>query len=492
MERIKSQIADSQELAKQALLWITCAKRPLTTSELQHALAVEIGESELDDENLPELEHVVSVCAGLVTVDEESGIIRLVHHTTQEYFERTWIVWFPCAQRDIATTCVAYLSFDTFETGFCLSDKEFKERLQRNPLYDYAARNWGHHARAATTMVEQPILDLLESEAKVCGSSQALMASGSYSGYSQRVPRQVTGVHLAAYFGLREVMIALLKNKHDLNLKDTYGQTPLSWAADNGHETTVKLLLAKDGVDLNTKDINGRTPLSWAAYNGHEAVVKLLLVKDGVDVNSQDAKGRTPLWWAADSGREAVVKLLLAKDSVDPDSKDINGRTPLSRAAYNGREGVVKPLLARGSVDPNSRDKYGSTPLWWAADSGREAVVKLLLAKDSVDPNSKDKYGSTPLSWAAGNGREAVVKLLLAKEGVDVNSKDKYGSTPLSWATENEHEGVMKLLLAKEGVDVDSKGDSGGTPLSWASTRAPRVTVVARRYRGPQGTGTRR
>ena len=38
---------------------------------------------------------MVSVCAGLVTVDEESDIIRLVHYTTQEFFERTQNIWFP-------------------------------------------------------------------------------------------------------------------------------------------------------------------------------------------------------------------------------------------------------------------------------------------------------------------------------------------------------------------------------------------------------------
>jgi hypothetical protein len=64
MERIEGQIADSQDLAKQALGWITCSKRPLTTLELQHALAVEIGQSSLDEENLPDIEDVVSVCAG--------------------------------------------------------------------------------------------------------------------------------------------------------------------------------------------------------------------------------------------------------------------------------------------------------------------------------------------------------------------------------------------------------------------------------------------
>jgi hypothetical protein len=84
MERINSQVIDFKELARQVLSWIICAKRPLTTLELQHALAVEVGKTKLNKHNLPEIEDMVSVCAGLVTVDEESDIIRLVHYTTQE------------------------------------------------------------------------------------------------------------------------------------------------------------------------------------------------------------------------------------------------------------------------------------------------------------------------------------------------------------------------------------------------------------------------
>src|SRR2546421_1391761 len=193
MERVDGQITNSRDLAKQVLSWITCAKRPLTTSELRHALGVEIGESELDEENLPEIEDIISVCAGLVTVDEQSNIIRLVHYTTQEYFERTWTSWFPSAQADIAITCVTYLSFDTFETGFCPTENDFETRLQLNPLYDYAARNWGHHTRIALKEVEQLILDFLETGAKVSASSQVMMTSNTYRW-------QLQGIHLAAYF----------------------------------------------------------------------------------------------------------------------------------------------------------------------------------------------------------------------------------------------------------------------------------------------------
>lgn len=106
MDRINKQEQGRMDLAKQVLFWITCAKRPLATSELQHALAVEVGEPKLDKENLPQIEDMVSVCTGLVTVDEESGIIRLVHYTTQEYFKRTRERWFPMRRRISRTSAL--------------------------------------------------------------------------------------------------------------------------------------------------------------------------------------------------------------------------------------------------------------------------------------------------------------------------------------------------------------------------------------------------
>jgi len=115
MRRIDSQLTEQKQLAKQVLTWISFATRPLTTTELQHALGVEVGHTELDKENIPDLKDIVSACAGLVTVDRESNIIRLVHYTTQEYFQRTQNYWFPCANKEIATVCVTYLSFKTFE-----------------------------------------------------------------------------------------------------------------------------------------------------------------------------------------------------------------------------------------------------------------------------------------------------------------------------------------------------------------------------------------
>jgi Ankyrin repeats (3 copies) len=292
MERINGQVKDQEELAKQVLSWITCAKRPLATTELQYALGVEVGESRLDKDNLPEIEDMVSACAGLVTIDNESEIIRLVHYTTQEYFDRTRGKWFPDAQTNITIMCITYLSFDEFESGICQSDKEFEQRLQLNKLYNYAAHNWGHHAREASTSC-QCVLEFLQKHAQVEASSQALMAVERWPGhteYSQHIPKEITGLHLAAYFGVHNAVIALL-GSNSPNSKDSYGRTPLLYAVGNGHEAVVKLLLDR-GAELETKDDIGQTPLSWATRNRHEAVATLLQDKSA---SAATANKETPL-----------------------------------------------------------------------------------------------------------------------------------------------------------------------------------------------------
>ena len=59
-------------------------------------------------------------------------------------------------------------------------------------------------------------------------------------------------------------------------MKKRHGRSPLLYAAQNGHEAVVKILVEPDDIEVNIKDDHGRSPLSYAARNGHEAVVKIL------------------------------------------------------------------------------------------------------------------------------------------------------------------------------------------------------------------------
>ena len=434
MRRITGQKPCFRRLAEKVLYWIICGRRPLTTSEIQTALAIDVGDIELNEEKMTSVNRMVSVCAGLVTVDEECHIIRLVHYTTQEYFQRTQARWFPTAEADITTICTTYLSFDIFESGPSRTDKNFKKRLHSNRLYDYAARNWGHHARNAldgsqeieTPMQEeagQVILNFLERRGNLEAGVQALFATktswGGDSHNSQDFPRETSALHLAAYFGIKFIFKALLDTANvDPDIKDSDSQTPLHWAARNGHEAVVRLLL-DSGADPDIEDIYGRTPLHLAAWNGHEVVTKLLL----------------------DNG-------------ADPDVKDDDGETPLHCAASDGHEAVVKLLLDNGA-DPDIKDSYGpgQTPLYWAAKNGHEAIVKLLL-DNGTNPDIKDDNSWMLLRWAARNNYEVAVRLLLDR-GTDPNIKDDNGRTPLHWAAENGHEAVVKLLLTTANIDID-------------------------------------
>jgi ankyrin repeat protein len=347
--RIDEQPAEHRLLAWRALSWITYAQRPLTTRELCLAVSIEPSNKALIDEDAYVVEDIVSACAGLVAVDQESTIIRLVHATTQEYFEQVLSKWNPGAQEEIATACLTYLSFDTFQSGRCESDETFEKRIAENGFFDYSTRHWSEHVRPVQNTISSLALSFLCDDILVdCAIQGALTGSYKYNGYSQRYPG-TKGLHLTARCGLLHLTQELLMGKYtgckvEADSKDGYGQTPLSYAAENGHEGIVKLLLDTGKVDADWKDGDGRTPLWWAAGNGHEAIVKLLLDTGKVDADWKDGDGRTPLWWAAGNGHEAIVKLLLDTGKVDADSKDGDGRTPLSYAVQNGHEAIVKLL----------------------------------------------------------------------------------------------------------------------------------------------------
>jgi hypothetical protein len=147
IERIKGQREAEASLAIKALLWIFCARRPLKIEELRHALQVKPDSTELEDDDLVEEDLLVSVCAGLVTIDEESNIIGLVHYTLQEYLGKIRGELFQNADADIARVCLTYLSFDVFKSGPCYSRESLNDRLEKYRFLDYASCNWGHHVR---------------------------------------------------------------------------------------------------------------------------------------------------------------------------------------------------------------------------------------------------------------------------------------------------------------------------------------------------------
>lgn len=113
-DRISRQPDDDRQLAERTLIWLVHAYRPLSLGTIQHALAVEHGESDFDTENISSSENILNACAGLITIDPKSKVMRLVHYTTQEYFESH--TKFLDAHGEITKTCITFLSYDPFES----------------------------------------------------------------------------------------------------------------------------------------------------------------------------------------------------------------------------------------------------------------------------------------------------------------------------------------------------------------------------------------
>ena len=280
VNRINNQGQSIRELAKRVLVWIVHAKRPLTTEELRHALAVEAGTCKLDEKNLYLLEDMLSSCAGLVVVD--SNIIRLVHYTTQEYFQRRGLKSYEDVQRDIiATSCLTYLSYDVFAEGY-LEFQGLRSRLQHNPFLKYAAENWAYHIEDTQQGVGDLALKLLIDDEKASALSQVLFAVGEIPLFA--TPRQFCGMHLVAYFGINDIMVRLLEEKKP-DTKDSRGRTPLFYAVERKNVRLVELLLNYN-VDLNSKCGAGWTPFSRAIEGGNAAVVKILLAR-GVEIDKR-------------------------------------------------------------------------------------------------------------------------------------------------------------------------------------------------------------
>ena len=68
---------------------------------------------------------------------------------------------------------------------------------------------------------------------------------------------------------------------------------------------------------FNQKDWMANS-LAWAAENGHEGVVRMLLGQDDIEPDEQDEDGETPLLLAARNGHSGVVGMLLGRNDVNP------------------------------------------------------------------------------------------------------------------------------------------------------------------------------
>jgi ankyrin repeat protein len=275
-----------------------------------------------------------------------------------------------------------------------------------------------------------------------------------------------TALHVAAYFGHREVVRWLLEHGADVNGKAGNANTPLCQAKD----PEVVRLLVLHRANVNATGLR-RTVLEEAAshcadlerYGGDaqrraqwRAITNLLL----------DAGARYDLHSACYLGDGARVRELVKDQALARDQE------AMRIAATYARGNIVKHLLKHGA-DPEDSG-YGGLPVSYFAIE--YAGVLKLLFDAGANPKVRVEYhgsgagpsGTTLLHEAAGKGAVESAMLLLTR-GLDVNVTDPGGFTPLHTAC-STGDAVMVDWLVRRGADVKARTKAGWTAIGLAAS----------------------
>ncbi|KAH1516220.1 hypothetical protein KXX25_008793 [Aspergillus fumigatus] len=262
---------------------------------------------------------------------------------------------------------------------------------------------------------------------------------------SESYPHEVTGISLAAYFGLAKIVEALMDN----SVNDTEGA--LFWAttggpnvrgvmraaAENGYEDVIRILVANGGdVNAGCDEDEGNalqaaamkgSVLHIAAVNGDESITGLLL-KNGADPNTKGGMYGFALQAAVEEGHENIIQMLL-DNGADVNLEGGPYGNAFQAAVENSDQDIVELLLAHGAninmmiggekytalQEVARRGLEPMTALHQAAKEGQAGVVALLLRK-GANPNSRDQRGFTALDWAKKKFTEVVRVLEAARQ----------------------------------------------------------------------------
>lgn len=493
LRRIEDQDDEHAALAKKVLAWILYASRSLTIVELQHALAAESTEPPqgFDEEFIINPDDIIYSCAGLITLDKKTNVIRMVHYSAQEYFSVNRQAHFPRGHEDIATVCLKYLSSNLFSSGRRKDKQEVRTQCADNPFLDYAGRFWGYHTRMSgpNAKLTSEVLAFMAMDQNLSCATQVAMQEFMFDSWAKHPTDGpvLAPLIVAAYFGLSEITASLLKRGTDANVlaRPPNGVSVLDIASQKGHPDVVKLLLDR-GAIVQRQQFNNVGALHRAASMNHPAVVEVLLEHNQAVVHARNVYGKTALHDAAERGFLEVVQVLI-KHGADLRAKSNTKETPLSYAAASGSIACVQALLDAGvPLDHNEAGVKQAT--YTAAAHSQHSMLQWLFNKgavvdvrgchknivlhgtvcDCADPaiirlimetamkqnkvqsvlNARNMHGKPPIMDAVERNRLAAVSVLLRFD-LDLEQGDNDGRTALHWAVSRNLPSMTKLLLEK-------------------------------------------
>ncbi|KAJ8979003.1 hypothetical protein NQ317_015719 [Molorchus minor] len=166
------------------------------------------------------------------------------------------------------------------------------------------------------------------------------------------------------------------------NHHNTFEQSPLHFAVKLGDLNLINTLL-ENGAEVNIIDTFGNSPLSLACVEKHDINIVKLLLHYNADVNFQRLDHLDLLLECVLNCRTKteveIIRILLRADININATETITNRNCLHYAAMTGYLPVAELLLKKGAI-LNIRDNFNFTPIKMAKIYKNKDVLKLFNA----------------------------------------------------------------------------------------------------------------
>ena len=249
---------------------------------------------------------------------------------------------------------------------------------------------------------------------------------------------------------------AVSKSTHDNRIY-------LHWASNKGNVEIIEYLIAK-GSDLNLEDSKGETPLTFAAVSGQtNTAIYEAFFKAGIDPKKKYKDGANLLLMAVAFDKNLALSTYFTTKGMSLNDTDNDGNTAFDYASKSGNKTLLKSLLEKGV-------KYTNNALLFAAQGTRREITSLetykYLVEDlKIKPTTTSKSGETVLHLLASKPNQTEIINYFLSKGVDANKADNEGNTPLMAAASAKDTAALELLLpiAKNNNAQNNKGESALT-----------------------------
>ena len=489
------------EFAWNIFRWLTHAKRPLRSSELDIGLA--LLHKPRDNTSL-ELAFDISrsvqrLCGPFIYLEESEDTVNLVHHSAGTFFSESYPQVMRSAHLMIMECCLTYLCFSDIPWG---PVDYVRTRLSRveNAKYGfltYALRHWYSHYKNLEALTESTYMTTMQSLDAVPKKQEAercmAFAGLPHFDHNTRHEGGRTALHIAVSWGWSQAIEALLSIEGvDVSRLDDDGWSPLHVASywslavtgkqliEHGAWKTAfhvnatgwhafQFLIKQDLEELacmilerlkrlpesvNHLDPEGNGLLHSMVRMEWKRAFKMMVQMPGIELNILDRWGRSTLHYAA-STTDSTFSRVLIEGGSQLSHVDLNQATALMYALDTGMLETIDLLIANGAPCEGV-DIEGRSTLHYAVSRDWVNVVERLV-ENGANINHPDHAGVLPIHLAALYGNPKLVQWFIAQPDIQINKKSHNGDSVIFWTAKGRQNNVLEILLPAANIEISLK-----------------------------------